>query len=269
MKFLDSLYQHINILSLDVVAGAVICSLFFARLLDAPVQPNELVALALTVWIIYTLDHLRDAMTIPKIASTDRHRFHQKHFRIIALVLTVIAAVDLFIVWFIADNIFRAGFLLGFAVLAYLIFQRYLKFLKEFFVACLYTTGILLPSLASPAIDITPIHYLIVGKFLLTALINLLLFSLFDHEEDRHHQQHSFVTWFGPRSTRYGIIFLGLLNILTGLWLWRFDAGVALVFIGMNSLLLTVLFMRKKLHVNNYYRILGDAVFFIPAFYLL
>jgi hypothetical protein len=269
MKFLNNLYQHINILSLDVVAGAVICSLFFARLLDAPVEPKELTALALTVWIIYTLDHLRDAMTIPKIASTDRHRFHQKHFRIITAVMVVVAVIDIIIVWFVADNIFRAGFVLGFAVLAYLIFQRYLKFLKECFVACLYTTGILLPSLASPAIELAPLHYVIVTKFLLTALINLLLFSLFDYEEDRHHQQHSFVTWFGPRSTRYGIIFLGTLNIVSGLWLWNIDTRVAAVFIAMNSLLLTVLFLRKRLHVNNYYRILGDAVFFIPALYLL
>ncbi|MDQ2657849.1 MAG: hypothetical protein M3Y60_10545, partial [Bacteroidota bacterium] len=116
---------------------------------------------------------------------------------------------------------------------------------------------------------ITPIHYLIVVKFLLTALINLLLFSLFDYEEDRHHQQHSFVTWFGPRSTRYGIILLGLLNIVSGLWLWHYDTGVALVFISMNLLLLAVLLLRRNLHVNNYYRILGDAVFFIPVFYLL
>ncbi len=269
MKFLNNLYQHINILSLDVVAGAVVSSLFFARLLQAVVEPSELIALALTVWIIYTLDHLRDAMTIPKIASTDRHRFHQKYFRVISLALIVVAAVDLFMVWFISEDVFRAGFILGFAVLAYLVFQRYLKFLKEFFVACLYTTGILLPSLAGHAIAITPIQYLVVAKFLLTALINLLLFSLFDYEEDRHHQQHSFVTWFGPRSTRYGIIFLGLLNIVSGFWLWHYDTGVALVFISMNSLLLTVLLLRRKLHENNYYRILGDAVFFIPVFYLL
>ena len=269
MKFLNYVYQHINILSLDVVAGAVISSLFFARLLEVSISFSAVATLALSVWIIYTMDHLRDAMTITKIASTDRHRFHQKHFRIMTLILLLVIVVDVVLVWFISSNILGAGLLLGVVVLTYLVFQRYLKFLKEFFVACLYTMGILLPSIASAGVSVMPIHYLIFAKFFVTALMNLLLFSLFDHEEDRLHRQHSFVTWFGPGSTRYGIIILGLINILSGLWLWNFDARVAMIFIAMNLLLLGVLLFRKQLHCNNYYRILGDAAFFIPGLYLL
>jgi hypothetical protein len=269
MKALNSFYQYINILSLDVVAGAMISALFFARIFDVSVSLYELLALALTVWIIYTLDHLRDARSIPKIASTDRHRFHQKYFRVILTILLMVLLVDFALIWFVPRSVLMAGLALWLVVLIYLAFQRYLKFLKEFFVACLYTAGVLLPSLAMLTAHLQPLHFLLMGKFFITALMNLLLFSLYDYKEDRNQQQHSFVTWFGPASTRYGILFLGLMNILSGLWIWVFNPGVALIFISMNLMLLAILLFQKHLLENNYFRILGDAVFFIPLLYLL
>lgn len=269
MNLLNRLYQHINILSLDVVAGAIICALFFARIFAVQICPLVLAALAVTVWIIYTLDHLRDARSIPAPASTDRHRFHQEHSKSISVVVAVMVAVDITLLFFLPGPVFWAGLALGGVVMLYLILQRYLKFLKEIFVAFLYTAGVVLPSLPYIAGSILPVHLLILGKFMVTALMNLLLFSLFDLHVDRSQQQHSFVTWFGARSTSYGILLLGLLNVSGGIALWRFDMRLAWIFVAMNLLLLTILVLRRKLVRDNYYRILGDAVFFIPAFYLL
>jgi hypothetical protein len=177
--------------------------------------------------------------------------------------------VDLLLIWNIPRQVLIAGIILGSTVLCYLILHRYLKFLKEFFVACLYTAGILLPSLAYSDTHLLPVHQLIIGKYLVTALMNLLLFSLVDYNQDRDHKQHSFVTWFGPTSTLYGIVLLGFINIFSGFFLWSYDPRVALIFICMNLLLLAVLFFRDKLVANNLYRILGDAVFLIPLFYLV
>jgi hypothetical protein len=269
MKLLNKIYQFINILSLDVVAGAVICSDFFASILHAEVGYDTLLTLGLTVWIIYTIDHLRDAMLIPTLASTDRHRFHQRHFKIILAVLILTMVVDFVVIWFVPRKVVEYGFLLWLIVLLYLVFQRYLKFLKEFFVACLYTVGVLLPSISTLQTPLQSVDLILVAKFFITALMNLLLFSLFDQTQDRKQQQHSFVTWFGASSTRVGILFLGSFNILTGVWLWSFDWRVAAIFIAMNAMLLAVLALQKHLVLNNYYRILGDAVFLIPLFYLL
>lgn len=269
MKLLNKIYQFINILSLDVMAGAVICSIFFADIFQTYVRYDTLLTLGLTVWIIYTIDHLRDAMLIPTPASTDRHRFHQRYFKAIFAALVVALIADFVMVWFVPTDVLLYGFVLWFLVLLYLVFQRYLKFLKEFFVACLYTMGVLLPSIATMSGVLHPVHFVLIGKFFITALMNLLLFSLFDQTQDRKQQQHSFVTWFGASSTKAGILFLGSFNILTGLWLWSFDWRVAAIFIAMNAMLLTILLLQKHLLSNNYYRILGDAVFLIPLFYLL
>ncbi|MGC1243090.1 MAG: hypothetical protein WA874_15985 [Chryseosolibacter sp.] len=269
MYVLRQFYQYINILSIDVVAGAVISALFFARIFDVTVSPYALAALALTVWIIYTIDHLRDARAIRNTASTDRHRFHQQYFKVVASVLIIIIAIDFALIWFVPERVLIMGMMLWSIVLAYLATQRYLKFLKEFFVALLYTAGVLLPSLALTLFDFQLVHYILIGKFFITALMNLLLFSLYDYNEDRDQQQHSFVTWFGPASTRIGILLLGLLNILSGIVLWSFDPAVALIFIAMNLMLLAILFSKKHLAADNRYRIVGDAVFFIPLLYLL
>jgi hypothetical protein len=266
---LSKFYQYINVLSLDVVAGAVIGSLFFGRICDVSVSFYALAALALTVWIIYTLDHLRDAMFIQKVASTDRHRFHQKYFRPITVILTFVIIIDFLLIWFVPQRVMLFGVGLWFIVAIYLALQRYLKFMKEFFVACLYTAGLLLPSVAVVQSDWLTVHYVLAGKYFITAWMNLLLFSLIDYNEDRQHEQHSFVTWFGPSSTHWGILFLALLNISSGIWLWAFDHRVAMILISMNVLLLAILFFQKYLAPNNYYRIAGDAVFFIPVFYLL
>jgi 4-hydroxybenzoate polyprenyltransferase len=269
MKFLNQIYQYINILSLDVVAGSLISALFFSRLLDVHPDATVFVSLALTVWVIYTVDHLRDAHNIVWPASTDRHRFHQVHFRPVVILVMVAIVVDVVVIFLLPSNVIKFGFVLGCMVLIYLVCQRYLKFLKEVFVACLYTAGIVLPSLSVADSHLLPEHYLIIVKFVITALMNLLLFSLFDLEVDRDQQQHSFVTWFGANATYYSIIMLGVVNIFTGLRLWSFDRNVAGIFIAMNAVLLMVLFLKRKLVKNNYYRMAGDAVFLIPGFYLI
>ncbi len=76
-------YAYLQILSLDVVLGACVMCYFFAFYLD--VYPNiyNYLSLGLTVWLIYTLDHLLDAAKVKHEAHTARHRFHQDHARVI------------------------------------------------------------------------------------------------------------------------------------------------------------------------------------------
>lgn len=262
------LYRYINILSLDVVAGAVAGALFFGSILEVAVTFYSLAALALTVWIVYTLDHLRDAVIITRVASTDRHRYHQDNFRSLSLALVILAILDFTLILFLPTRLLEVGCLLGVVVMLYLALQRFLLFTKEFFVASIYTAGILLPSLEADR-ELIVVHYLLIGKYFVTAWMNLLLFSLVDYPEDRRQQQHSFVTWFGPCTTRNGILLLALVNMVSGLWVWQFSWRVAAVFISMNVMLVSILFFRRHLVIHNYYRIGGDAVFLIPLIYLL
>src|SRR6476659_9916470 len=87
MHKLSRYYKLANILSLDVVAGAVICSIFFSQVFNTVIRVSGIISLALSVWIIYTVDHLLDARRITRQASTVRHRFHQKNQKILYSVL--------------------------------------------------------------------------------------------------------------------------------------------------------------------------------------
>ena len=48
-------------LSLDITAGAVVMSFFVAHLLGVALTVSMVIGLAIAIWLIYTLDHLKDA----------------------------------------------------------------------------------------------------------------------------------------------------------------------------------------------------------------
>jgi hypothetical protein len=269
MHKITGLYRLFNILSLDIAAGAMISAMFFAKLLSVKILPYGLMALGLTVWIIYTADHLRDAKAIGKQAASARHRFHQKYFATLLSIMMAAVVADTVIIFFIRKQVFTWGLVLTALVIVYLVAQRYLKFLKEIFIALLYTGGVLLPSLSVTPLSITSFHVILIIQFALTALINLLMFSWFDSETDATDKLNSFVTALGRSFAGFCIWALLAVNIGLGLFLWL--EGLyhqpVLIFWSMNAVLLLIFIFRHRL--RPYYRLPGDAVFLIPGIYLL
>lgn len=264
-------YRFLNILSLDIVIGTVICALFFGKLFNVNILPFGLISLALTVWIIYTADHLLDARMIGHEASSERHRFHQKHFKLLLIIMFLALLIDLIAISFARKQVIVWGFYLGAVVFIYLLFQRYLKFLKELFVALLYTCGVLLPSVAVTTVKLNLSYIIIVVQFFLIALINLLLFSWHDKDKDRADLQHSFVTVSGRELTTTCIYCLGLINILLTfrLLFTIFETKPVFILGVMNISLLAIFTFREAMQQNYKYRLLGDAVFLLPVLYLL
>src|SRR5689334_7150262 len=103
MTVLVKFYRLLNILSVDVALGAVCCAAWFATLFEVTLRPHAFVVLGLTVWIIYTADHLLDAKRTEGVASTKRHRFHQQHFSFLVVVLILTVITDLVFVFFITQ----------------------------------------------------------------------------------------------------------------------------------------------------------------------
>jgi len=264
-------YRLLNTLSLDVVAGALVCALFFARIFEVVIALPSLAGLLLTVWIIYTADHLWDAKNIGQSASTARHRFHQRHFRKIIVILIVMIILDIFTLFFMDAMVLKWGALLMALVSIYLISHRYLKVLKEIFIAVMYTCGIILPALSVATRELTVMHGVLIGQFAILALINLLLFSWFDRELDQQDNQHSFVTTMGVHFTTITIWLLILFEALcTVIQVVAITLrGPAMVVGSMSIALLLILVFRDKISENDYFRFLGDAVFLVPVFYLL
>ena len=87
-KSYQSILDFINTYSILVALGSFSSYLFFSNLFN--VKPNYVLALGLSIglWIIYTLDHLLDGLSIGNKASSIRHREHfLKHKLIIFWIL--------------------------------------------------------------------------------------------------------------------------------------------------------------------------------------
>ena len=79
MDTLIRFYRMCNLLSLDVAGGAVVCALFFSKLLSVTPYVQGMIALGLTVWVIYTADRLLDVRALKNAAASERHKFHQQY----------------------------------------------------------------------------------------------------------------------------------------------------------------------------------------------
>ena len=270
MKNIGRLYQILNLLSLDVAGGAIASALYFAQLLHVHIKPLGLACLGLTVWIIYTADHLFDVWSIKMPASTARHKFHQRHFRLLLAILTIAAAADLAGAFLLRTPVFYWGIGLTGIVGLYFLIQANLKFLKEFIGAVLYSAGILLPSLPVTEIKIPASVFLLIIIFALTALINLILFSWFDAPHDLLDKRSSLITVLGIQTGRkllWGIFFLQA-ALMSYLLAFGDSPGAVAVLMGMNLMLFLVFLRHHFFSVHDRYRFVGDAVFFLPLLYL-
>lgn len=271
MRFALRFYRLLNHLSIDVAAGAMIGSLYFASVFATEIKRAEVIVLGLTVWIIYTTDHLRDARRIVSKASTPRHSFHQQNFKILVFVLLAVMLVAFAFSFFVRGVVLRWGALLSALVCCYFLLYRYLYRFKEIVAAFLYTAGIVLPALAGMEMPLSICNSIVLFLFMTTALINLLIFSWFDRKPDAQDQQPSFVTIYGEQRARQVIYILFLLHALLlffSLFMYP-KAHNVLIFIPMNVMLLLIFILEKYFLVGDRYRLAGDAIFFLPLFCLL
>lgn len=269
MREVIKLYRVFNGLSLDVAAGAVICSLLFAKCFEVVPSIPSLISLGLTVWIIYTADRLLDIREVVGEAASERHRFHQRNQKKLVVWLFMIMVIDLVLIFFMPAATIKSGTMLSIVVAIYLLFRKLLHISKELLVATLYTAGVLLPVWPSNAIGAD--DFLLILLLFFTALLNLIVFSSFERIRDMKENQPSVATVMDEKSIRY---------ILTGLFIIAFSICfhlvfqpahyfIVVIFFSMISILLLIILFKGFFLRNEYYRMAGDAVFLLPLIYLL
>jgi hypothetical protein len=154
-----------NLLSLDAPLVAVLWQGFLAYRFSLPLRPAGRLVLGLTVWAIYLLDRLLDARKPPPVhGEAARHRYYRRHSKLMASLLAIVIAADVFIamVW-LRPAVLRDGLIPLAGVLVYLatfhISGLSGKIPKEIAAAVLFTAGTFLTawstipclSLARPA----------------------------------------------------------------------------------------------------------------------
>lgn len=219
--WLASFYRILHYLSIDVALGACAGMYFFARLLDIPLFGMAYLILALSVWVIYTFDHLLDAKFSPGKLESPRHLFHHDHFKALVILVLLATGVVLGLAWFFLPStaIFIAGAFLAALILGGMLltqkFKEKLGPFKESITALLYVTGLLLLPLMQGFAGLTNwkwIWYAI--AYLLLAWFNLVYLSLQDERTDQQAGQKSLVSNLGFDKTRRLLFWFGLGGIL-------------------------------------------------------
>jgi 4-hydroxybenzoate polyprenyltransferase len=264
---MTSIFRYINALSIDVSIGAVCSALFFAEYFHVHILLVGIASLGLTVWIIYSADHLLDAKRIQHPASTFRHRLYQDNFSTLLVVTTVACLIDSVLIFFIRRPVFVGGIILIGMVILYLTLNRWWKIPKEIIIALLYVCGVLLPSVAVTPMQIEYWPITLITQFFFTALLNLFIFAWYDRHHDTADQLSSFVLKFGEPKSKFIISALFGMNLLLTIFS-GFERGSILV-LAMNVILL-VLYLKSDFFIKDErFRFIGDVVFILPILMFL
>lgn len=223
-----------------------------------------MVTLGLAVWIIYTADRLLDVRNLECPAITERHQFHHRFQNQLWISIFLMGLIAVVLVFFLHPSIIKIGIFVAASCGLYLLVQKHLR-IKEFMVAILYTVGVLLPSLGLRSSLSTQL-YLLIAQFFIVALINLLLFSRFEYETDKSSGYSSFAITYGKKVTTHlaWILCLCSLSITAWMLIQNLFTLTTLIFLFMTFVLMVISLFPNYFTANSRYRLLGDAVFFLP-----
>jgi len=264
--------HFIQNLSLDITAGAVIMTLFLAKVMNVDLSLNMVVGLSIAIWLIYTIDHLLDAHKSKERAVNPRHAFHQKYFKVISSVALLVFAIGLWNLKYLPEETLLFGAILAVVSGAYLLYSFKSKkpFNKEVFAAFVYTAGVSTAPL-SIANSIDGVQAILVLQIFVLAYANLLIIPLYEHDIDIEDHHASVATLKGASMVKQRVLLLCSLNII--LFAIQFLLLKSYPIQGIILMMTFVLFtlINRQVWFKKYqlFRILADGIFFLPGIYLL
>ena len=272
-------YRYLQAFSIDISIGSVIGALFVAKYIGVTLDFFVLVELFLAVWLIYTFDHLVDSGSGDLELVTFRHKLHRRLSTSIWGVWSFTLVVLLTLLFKIPNKTLIAGGILGLFVVIYFVLLKFPEdrkiYHKELSAAVIYATGIFLGPLTIYQGYYTLDLWILYSEFLVLALANLLMFSVFEEAIDQRSGFHSLVKSIGILKTKYIVNVLVILLILAssmGMLFYRNEPqifGAQLTILVMVLVLALIIANRKSLIINQRFRIIADAIFFLPILYIV
>lgn len=268
---LAKLYRWISLLSIDIAIGAGVSSIFFARLFEVHLRVFPIIILVLTVWMIYTVDHILDISNADVKTLSARRQFHflHQHSMVISIMACLVAVCIL--TFFLYLKVVVGGFVLMSFSCCYFILKSRIKGLKEISSGMIYCSGILLAPALNRVGSFDRYHIETVGVFGLTVLLNLVLFAYYDHSDDIRENHVSLATLIGIQNTKHliSLLFFIQMIMLSILLSHTVDLYSTVIIILMNLVLMMLFLCKESFEKNNKFRPIGDAIFLFPVLYLI
>ena len=251
--------QH---LSLDIVFGAVILLRFFSQELSVSPSWAAYFLLAASIWLIYTVDHLRDARKAVQ-SSRARYQFHLRHEKILKRIILLITVISSILAVYVNQAILFGGIVLVALSGVYLLIHQFLSSigLKELYVAMVYTIGILLV----PFIIAETVRWDMMMLLFLLTYANLIIFSWFEKEEDKADNFNSIATQLND--SRLEVVIFCILSLGLALSFQMNLSRVSVYFFSGFAIYAVICINRKWSRVDLRYRAIGDGVFLIPILF--
>jgi hypothetical protein len=274
-------YRYLHYLNIDIVLGALASSCFAAQLFASDPGWVWWITLALTVWLLYTGDHMLDAWKHRKKIERDLHHFMMKNRKTLVWSMILVTAVDILLVFNLLNQEFMkyalvlAGLVLIFYAMRHVFRRnRILKIPGELFVLLIYLAGTWLGPVVASRMPLEPGHALVTLIFAGVLLMNLGVISLYDMKLDKRMGLVSMANLLGIKGTRsmllgtaVAIYLISLLQFLV-FEMNRFSQ-YALIVSGMVTILLLVLYYPSRFRKRDYFRLAADAVLFMGFLSLL
>ena len=275
------IYRYLHFLSIDIVLGALASSCFAARLFGSNPGTIWWITLALTVWLLYTADHMLDAWKHRKKIERELHYFMMKNRKTLVWSMGVVTVVNILLIFNLLDQelmkyaLVLAGLVLLFYAMHHVFRKnRILQIPGEFFVMLLYMAGTWLGPAVALEGDFEAGHGMIALVFLGVLLMNLGVISLYDIKLDSRMGIASLANLLGKKRTKNLLlgtaIAIYLISVLQFM-VYEMDRyfQYALILTGMITILLLVLYFPSRFRKNDYFRLTADAVLFMGFLTLL
>lgn len=271
----QSILNFINTYSILVALGSLSSYLFFSNLFD--VKPNYVLAsgLSLSMWIIYTLDHLLDGLGIGKNASSIRHREHfLRQKQIIRWIIS--GSIIIIGLSFWVPRVYYS-YVLFLSILTFLHFcinyflsrkYKFLRYLKEIFVALVVTIGFVVTPLIGNevSLNLPQLTYIFIIFYFIN-LSNLLIFSFYDRDRDQRDNMLTIAHLYS-RSKFRSLIYLGIgismIMLIISYINCHLTSIIFFVFVSMQLTLLCITIFSSYFKFNDRYRFFGDLIYLYP-----
>ncbi|MFY0687698.1 MAG: hypothetical protein JXQ90_11065 [Cyclobacteriaceae bacterium] len=265
-------YIHIlRWLSLDIVLGGAVLLFFLGTVFHIQIPAVIYLCLSIAIWIVYTADHLQDAARVAN-PSAERHIFHKKHFKVIAISMAIMTLVGMGSAMYLSVEILKQGVTVAMISIVYLLISRRFSImgLKELYVAAVYAYGIFLYPMVALKAKWGLLEHVLIVQLGLVAFINLLVMSYYDHERDAEDGFGSFTLLIGKAGVRS--VLIGLISISIGIAVWMLwnHHFVRLQFYYFFCLftLSMIISFNRFFGQNDRFRIFGDGIFLFPLLFI-
>lgn len=276
MKWLSAKFRLLNILNLDVAAGAAGMAFFVNHIFQQQIPWTNYYLLFSVVWTIYLLDHLYDSKK-PEAISERRKFFKTYHQAFwVVLIVNILITLGVFISQFNVLLLLYALPALGITgvyMLANWLFQENKQkfYLKEILISMGYAMGVMvIPISTKRVLDAQVIC--ISALITLMALWNLLLIARFERFINEKEGQTSMSQWVSLRTIQWINYLIYGSFIGGGIWYaymfepTRLQAGIYLL---MALYMLFPLVFPRVLRKKERYHRYVDMVFLLSFLCLL